>query len=314
MGPTARALLALELIQNSPGITAERLAERLGTTDRAVRRYVGVLRDAGVPVESMPGRYGGYRLGRGHRVPPLMFTNTEALALVMAALAGHPDAGDPTRPVGSALAKIIRVLPEPVARPADAVRQVRARPEDMTIPDPETTATLVQASAEGRRLSLGYRDRIMAVDPWAVVVRNGRWYLLCWSHTKNARRVLRVDRVTTATRLPETFTPPADLDPVRTLEEHLSEGWRYQVTVVVDAPLADVAEWLPRSLGRLTALADTSTELSATTENPHWYAHQLTAIRASFRVVGPPELKDAVAAMARRLRDAAEDPPPRSAV
>jgi predicted DNA-binding transcriptional regulator YafY len=295
----------LELIQNSPGITAERLAERLGTTDRAVRRYVGVLRDAGVPVESAPGRYGGYRLGRGHRVPPLMFTDTEALALVMAALAGHPDAADPAVPVGSALAKIIRVLPDPVARPADAVRRVRARPQDMTTPDPETTAVLVQAGAAGRRLRLDYRDRVMDVDPWAVVVRNGRWYLLCWSHARNARRVLRVDRVARAVVLPDTFTPPADLDPVRALEEHLSQGWRHEVTVVIDAPEADVAEWLPRSLGHLTALGESQTRLTATTDNPHWYAHQLTVIRSSFRVVGPPELRTAVDAMARRLSAAA---------
>jgi exodeoxyribonuclease V alpha subunit len=80
--PTARALLALELLQANPGITADRLATRLGVSDRAARRYVAVLREAGVPVESVRGPYGGYRIGRGLRLTPLVFTSTEALALV----------------------------------------------------------------------------------------------------------------------------------------------------------------------------------------------------------------------------------------
>ncbi|MDF3145792.1 HTH domain-containing protein, partial [Streptomyces sp. T21Q-yed] len=100
--PTARALLLLELLQNNPGITADRLAGRLGVSERAARRHVGILREAGIPVESTRGPYGGYRLGRGLRLPPLMFTPTEALGLVMAVLDGHHDAADPSGPVGSA--------------------------------------------------------------------------------------------------------------------------------------------------------------------------------------------------------------------
>ena len=79
--PTARALLALELVQDSPGITAERLGDKLGVSDRAARRYVEILREAGIPIVSARGQYGGYRLGRGVRIPPLMFSATEALAL-----------------------------------------------------------------------------------------------------------------------------------------------------------------------------------------------------------------------------------------
>ncbi|MDQ6657328.1 MAG: HTH domain-containing protein, partial [Actinomycetota bacterium] len=79
--PTARALMALESIQDSPGITAQRLSVRLGVSDRAVRRYVGILREAGIPIDSAPGRYGGYRVGRGFRLPPLMFSTAEALGL-----------------------------------------------------------------------------------------------------------------------------------------------------------------------------------------------------------------------------------------
>jgi predicted DNA-binding transcriptional regulator YafY len=114
----------------------------------------------------------------------------------------------------------------------------------------------------------------MEVDPWAVVVRRGRWYLLCWSHTRDARRVLRVDRVVRAEELDAAFTPPAGLNPVETLEEHLAEGWAYEVEVVVDAPVDTVARWIPRNLGRGEAIDANRTRVLATTDEPAWYARR----------------------------------------
>jgi predicted DNA-binding transcriptional regulator YafY len=146
----------------------------------------------------------------------------------------------------------------------------------------------------------------MDVDPWAVVVRHRRWYLLGWSHTKDARRVLRVDRVARVNLLPDGFTPPDDLDPVRELEDQLSQGWRYDVEVEIDAASADVEHWLPRSFGRLEALGERRTRLIATTDEPEWYAAQLAAQPFGFRVVGGPQLRTAVDALADRLRSAVE--------
>src|SRR5690606_38706709 len=199
--PTARALLTLEALQNSPGITAERLAARLGVTERAARRYVGILREAGIPVESTRGPYGGYRLGRGVRLPPLTFSQVEALGLVMAVLDGHHDPDSPD-PVGTALGKLVRALPRPVAAQVDAVRRSTAPAPDRSAarPDPETTATLVGASADRRRVRITYRSEAgnewdVDIDPWAVVVRHGRWYVVCWAHRPGDRRAFRVDRV-----------------------------------------------------------------------------------------------------------------------
>ena len=243
--PTARALLALELVQGSPGITADRLADKLGVSERAARRYVGILREAGIPIESIRGPYGGYRLGRGLRLPPLMFSAAEALGLVMAVLDGHHDVSDPTDPVGSALGKIMRALPEPVAAQAEAVRRTTAPAPDRAAarPDPATTTALVQACSNHRRVRLGYRSEagsewVTDVDPWAVVVRHGRWYLLCRTHRSHttATRAYRIDRVRAVEMLDDTFIPPADLDPVAMLEEHLAVGWEYDVEVVIDAP------------------------------------------------------------------------------
>lgn len=305
--PTARALRCLELLQDSPGITADRLAARLGVSERAARRYVATLREAGVPIESVRGPYGGYRVGRGVRLPPLRFEVAEALGLVMAVLDGHHDAADPTDPVGSALGKLLRALPEPVAAQADAVRRTTAPAPDRGAarPDPHTTSALVQACSERRPVGLGYRSEAgseweVEVDPWGVVVRHGRWYLVCHVPAKDAVRAYRIDRVRAVTPLPGTFTPPADLDPVAVLEEHLAVGWEFDVEVVIDAPLAEVTLCLPRALGRLQAVDARTTRLVGSTSNPRWYAEQLAALWAPYRILRCPEVQDAAVALGAR--------------
>ncbi len=313
--PTARALLCLEVLQDSPGITADRLGGALGVSERAARRYVATLREAGIPIESVRGPYGGYRVGRGLRLPPLTFSASEALGLVMAVLDGHHDAGDPTDPVGSALGKIIRALPEPVAAQAEAVRRATAPAPDRGAarPDPGATAALVQAVSDHRPVRFGYRSEAgsqwsVDADPWAVVVRHGRWYLLCRSHRVDAVRAYRVDRVRAVEVLEGTVSPPGDLDPVALLEENLAVGWEYDVEVVIDAPVEAAGKVLPRTLGRLEAVDDATTRLLGSTGNPWWYAERLTAIRTSYRIVGCTELQEVARVLGRRLLDAGGDP------
>jgi predicted DNA-binding transcriptional regulator YafY len=331
ISPTARALLALEAIQNTPGITAQRLGERLGVTERAGRRYVAILREAGLPIESVSGPYGGYQVGRGMRLPPLTFSAPEAAGLVMAVLEGHRAAADPADLVGGALAKIIRVLPARVSALVRPIRDITASAGTAADADngaahrrvsPELTTALFEACAAGRRLRLTYRlrrghgapdpgerggwvEREMEVDPWAVILRHSRWYLLCWSHSRDARRVLRVDRITAAAALPDTFAPPSGLDPLRVLEEHLSQGWKFPVDVLIDASPAEVACWLPRSLGALTPCGDGQTRLLASTDTPDWYAGRLAVLPYSFQVRESPPLRDALSELGRRLLAAA---------
>lgn len=310
--PTARALLALELIQDSPGITAERLGDKLGVSERAARRYVGMLREAGIAVESERGPYGGYRVGRGVRLPPMTFSAAEALGLVMAVLDGHHDAGDATDPVGNALGKLVRALPAAVAAQAEAVRRTTAPAPDRAAarPDPQITIDLVQACAARRPVRVGYRSEAGAeweteVDPWAIVVRHGRWYLLCRSRRSGGRRGYRVDRVLSVAALEGTFVPPADLDAVAELEEHLAAGWDYDVEVVVDAPVEAVSCHLSRMMGRLEATADGRTRVVGTTGNPYWYAERLVVLPVPYRIVHGPELRAAARSVARRLLAAA---------
>jgi predicted DNA-binding transcriptional regulator YafY len=307
VSPTARALQALEILQLQPGVTADQIAERLEVTERAARRYVAILREAGVPVESSRGRYGGYRLGRGMRLPPVSFTQDEALGLVMAVIEGHPAAADTGGLAGSALAKVIRALPENVGRQAAALRETASAAPDRRAahPDPAVTSALVVAVASRRQVRLRYRTESgrewdAQVDPWAVVVRHGRWYLLCHSHRAGAVRSYRVDRVRAVEHTRDGFTPPDGLDAVAALEENLGQGWEFPVRVVFTAPLAAVAPWIRPPMGHLDP-HPSGCVLTGSTSNPAMYAQEwLAAIPLRCHVEGGGELRTAMAALADR--------------
>jgi predicted DNA-binding transcriptional regulator YafY len=318
LSPTGRALRVLELLQTQPGITAGQLAARLEVTDRAARRYVAILREAEIPIESTSGPYGGYRLGRGIRLPPLMFTATEALGLVMAVLDGSDAATDADDPVGAALGKIIRALPENVGRQAATMLRHASPAHDRQAvrPGPETASALVAAVAAQSRVRIGYRSQPgrqweETVDPWAIVVRHGRWYLLCHSHRADAVRAYRVDRIQSVTESGERFRAPDDLDYVDLLEHHLGTGWEFKTEVVFHVPLAEAARYVRPPMGRLEPTGDGQRcVLTGTTSNPAMYAGEwLAAIPIPFHVEGGPELRAAVATVAARLT-AAVDPQP----
>ncbi|MCH1867107.1 YafY family protein [Nocardioides sp. CFH 31398] len=308
--PTARALEALFLLQERPGVTAAGLAERLGVSERAARQYVRVLREAGVPVASVRGRHGGYRLGRGLRLPPVVFSAAEALALVMAVLDGHhatrSDQDDDL--VGRALDTLLRALPERVAAQAESVRRTaRAAPDrGAARPAPETVAALVEACAERRRVRFTYtseggRTADRDVDPWGVVVRHGRWYLLCAA--PSGRRAYRLDRMGEVRSGGPGDGAPEGLDPVAELTEHLASGWSMATEVHVEAPPDVVRRGLPAALGRVEPLGATGEGfwITGTTDDPWWYAEQLVRLPAAFTVVGGEELRATTTALGRRL-------------
>jgi predicted DNA-binding transcriptional regulator YafY len=316
LSPTSRALRAIEILQNRPGATASELAASLGVTERAARRYVEILREAGIPVESARGPYGGYRLGRGTRLPPVIFTQSEALGLVMAVLNGQPSAADVDDPVGAALNKVIRALPEGVGRQAAALREhASAAPDRYSAqPDPPTTSALVAAIAARRRVLVTYRSESgneweAEVDPWAVVVRHGRWYLLCHSHRAGATRTYRVDRVHAVQQTSCEFELPDGLDPVAAVEENLGTGWEFPTRIAFDAPLADVAPWIHAPMGRLEPSGD-GCVLTGSTGNPAMYAQEwLASVPFAFRVEGGQELRAAVATVASRFAASLADQP-----
>ncbi|MCG7323280.1 helix-turn-helix transcriptional regulator [Arsenicicoccus bolidensis] len=310
--PLVRTLLALEAIQDRPGVTAAQLADRLGVTERAVRRYVLTLREAGVPVESSRGPYGGYRLGRGARLPPVVFTEDEAIALVTAVLSATAGQRQGTDIRREALDKVIRALPARVRQQAAVVRDTASgagRPDPL--PESTVTSALVAAIAEGRRVELDYRSEsgrthTWLVDPWALVVRHGRWYLLGHSHHAQATRTLRADRVARVTATAESCSAPADLDPVAALEEALGAGWELTTHVRFDAPVEEVARWVGAVSGTLTAV-EGGCELRGSTSNAEMYVlERLAQIPHPWRILGGPELRQAARDVAARLAAAAD--------
>lgn len=318
VSPTARALRALDILQTRPGTTADQLADKLGVTERAARRYVGILREAGIPVESARGPHGGYRLRRGTRLPPVFFTQAEALGLVMAVLDGQPAATDVEDLVGSALGKVIHALPESVGREAAALcdHASTAPVRHSVRPDPATTSALVAAVAARRRVVVTYRsdtgnEWAAEVDPWAVVVRYGRWYLLCHSLRADAIRTYRLDRIHAVEQTARKFEMPDDLDPVSALEENLGVGWEFRTRVTFDAPLSKVAPWIRPAMGRLEPSGD-GCVLVGSTSNPAMYAQEwLATVPFAFRVDGGPELRTATAAVASRFANAVAEQPRR---
>ncbi|WP_394938060.1 helix-turn-helix transcriptional regulator [Psychromicrobium sp. YIM B11713] len=308
LSPTARALRTLNFLQARPGATADELAERLGVSERAARRYVEILREAGVPVESARGPYGGYRLGQAAKLPPVSFTQDEALGLVMAVLDSNPAASDPDDLIGAALDKVIKVLPEEIARQARALREHASTTPERTSHrvDPAVTSSLITAVSARQCAEISYRPKsgeewTGAVDPWAVVVRYGRWYLLCRSHRSNAVRTYRLDRILHVQRRAERFQPPEDLDPVASLEEHLGLGWEFPTRVVFDAPLSEVRHWIRPTMGRLEKRHGHCI-LIGSTSNPAMYAQEwLASIPFSFYLEESPELLVEVEKIASRF-------------
>jgi predicted DNA-binding transcriptional regulator YafY len=182
-------------------------------------------------------------------------------------------------------------------------------------PDPATTIALVQACSSHRRIRLGYRSEagsewVTEVEPWAVVVRHGRWYLLCQTGTTGARRAYRIDRVQHVEPLDETFSPPPELDPVAALEEQLAVGWEFETEVIIDAPADTIWRCVPRALGKLEAVDAATCRLTGSTSNPAWYAEQLAGIPAPSRIVGGPEVRDAARVIGQRLLTASDSAVP----
>jgi predicted DNA-binding transcriptional regulator YafY len=234
--PIARVLTLLELLQAGGIRTVAELADRLDVDERTVRRYVGHLLDLDVPVESVRGRYGGYRLAPGYRMPPLMLNDDEALAVLLGLIAGQR-AGlmTATGTAGeTAAAKIRRVLPERLGRRLDAVLEPAA---------PETGVLLAIADAvrHHRPISIRYtaadgRRSERVLHAYGLVAHSGRWYVTGVDPAIGADRTFRLDRITEARPLPGAFDPPAGLDPAeRVLTGLATAPYRHEVVLRVQA-------------------------------------------------------------------------------
>jgi predicted DNA-binding transcriptional regulator YafY len=309
--PASRVLGMLELLQARHGVTGAELARRLGVNERTIRRYAVTLAELGVPVTGARGRYGGYRLEPGYKLPPLMLTDDEAVAVVLGLVAadrlGLATAAPAT---GPALAKIQRMLPVPLSTRLAAVLATLGftlRPRAATAPPASATLLALGAAArDRRRVRLEYTSwrgttAARAVDPYGLVFHAGRWYLTGFDHRAGDLRTFRLDRVGGVRVGEETFDVPAGFDPVGQVTRSLAAvPYAHEVEVLLETDLATASARVPPSVASL-AEVDGGVLLRARAERLDGMAQMLAGLGWPFTVRRPAELRGAVADLAARL-------------
>lgn len=301
----SRVLQTLELIQARPGIRAQDIGARLGVTTRAVRRSVATLRSAGFSITSFPGPAGGYRIERGPRMP-LVFTQEELAALAMSLVESSGVLAD--QAASSAASKVLQGLPARAAAPAQSVLgTATVVPGPAQGPSPSVVLQLANAIEQAQRVEVDYRSvrerqpsRRM-VEPWGLVVRHQRWYLIGHSPTRAATRTYRVDRIEHVHVLSEGFEPPDDTDVAAAFEDHLQNSWTFTTCVDLDASSASAREWIPFTMGVLTPTGPTSCRLDGKTNNCLSYITDLLQTPFAFTIRGGPELLDALSTIHTKL-------------
>ena len=228
--PTIRVLTVLELLQARGRLTGPELAERLEVDLRTVRRYVTMLQDLGIPVEAERGRHGGYRLRPGFRLPPLLFTDDEALAIMLGLLAARRlGLVSSASTVEGALAKVERVLPQDVRARIAAVQQTATFDpvRGVALPTAEMVMAVAAAVNDQRRVTLQYASAQgdateRNVDLYGLVHLMGRWYAPGYCHLRHDLRLFRLDRMSQITMLENTFQRPPHFEPLGFVQDALA--------------------------------------------------------------------------------------------
>ena len=311
--PPARLLELLELLQGRPLVTGAEIAERLDIDRRTVRRDIAALQGIGIPVDGVRGVGGGYTLRPGFRMPPLMLTAEEAVAVVLGLDAVRRGRLGDLAAVEAAESKIGRVLPAALARRVRALRvTVRFTGRDRDGWPPETGISLLLAEAveRGLRVRFGYvaadgEPSQRQVSPHGLVVHSGRWYLAAYDHGREAERTFRVDRVRHPRLLDDPADPPADPpvddDVLARVGRSLARApWPVQAEVVLDLPLEVAARRIPPTLAELTADGG-RTVLALRAESLDWAVQVIAGLGCGVHVNRPEELRGALRAHGERL-------------
>ncbi|MFF2550460.1 helix-turn-helix transcriptional regulator [Nocardia sp. NPDC058058] len=321
--PTARVLALLELLQTGGTHTVGALAGRLGVDERTVRRYVTHLTDLDIPIRSVRGRYGGYRLAPGYRMPPLMLTDDEAVAVLLGLLTSR-SGSTAAHAVESATAKLRRVLPARLTTRLEAlIHTVEFTADDRPEVAVDTTVLLrlAEATREHRTLAITYTDRNgrhseRTVHPYGLVAHADRWYLAGRDGRSDDMRQFRLDRIANATVLSKTFTPPAEFEPSAHLLAALATApYRHDVSILMQGAPAQIRPLLPETIATVheadspRADAEPWVRVRIRAERLDWIPPLLASLDRPFVIEHPAELNDAVRALAVRLTASADSGP-----
>lgn len=312
--PTARVLTVLELLQSHGRMTGAELARRLEVNIRTIRDYIEMLGDLGIPVEAERGRYGAYRLRPGYKLPPLIFTEEESLALTLSLLIAREQGLAQASPAfEGSLAKVLRVLPETTRAQVQAVEQtVLIEDGSFRIP-PSLPAVTVLSSAlqAGRRVQLHYRSAQGEVtergfDPYGIVAHEGIWYTIGYCHLRQGQRLFRLDRIALVEMRDETFAPPLNFDAREAVQRALASvkrAWSIEVWLETTSEEAQRRMRLPQAFfeeeGNGILFRGEVSDLP-------WMAHKLAGLGIPFIIHQPQELRDVMSKYAHQLANYAQ--------
>jgi predicted DNA-binding transcriptional regulator YafY len=311
--PIMRVLTVLEILQAREHVTGAELAERLEVDLRTIQRYIVRLKDLCIPVESVRGVGGSYRLRPGFRLPPLLLTNEEAFALSLGLRALRQLGLSAFAPATEgAMAKLGRVLPDTLRESIQTVEDVVA-----VEPGPWVVTTsaqdLIQVASAirmSRRIRFVYQSHASAesereIEPYAVLHTDGRWYLVGYCRLRLALRTFRLDRVSNLRLCDETFSPPASFDARAFLAQRMpfiqSE---YQIDVWIDLPVEEARQsFVPWRIS--TDPEGSGTRLRCGRDRLDLFAAVLLATGRDIVIHSPAELRETFAELARRAMRAA---------
>ena len=309
--PTLRVLTVLELLQSRGRVSGPELARRVGVDDRTLRRYIAMLEELGIPIVADRGRYGGYALVAGFKLPPLVFTNDEALALSVGLLAARSlGLAEAAPAVAGAQAKLQRVMPQALKRRLRAIDETVALDLNSRNVAPEDNAALMALSAaaqQRQRVHLRYRSRedqytARNFDTYGLVWHGGRWYAVGHCHLRRDVRSFRLDRVIEVRALPASFGRPGDFDALAHLSRSIALLPRaHAVEVLLHAGLDRARRETFDAIGVFTPEGD-GVRLTARTDDLDWFARELARLSCDFEVLAPPALREALKRHAARLR------------
>lgn len=314
-GTTERVLNLLGLLQQRQVWTGPELADRLGVTPRTVRRDVDRLRALGYRVRAAHGGGGGYQLGAGQDLPPLLLDDAEAIATAASLLVGAGGAlAGADEAALRALAKLDRVLP---ARLRHEVRALTGSVESFdggrTPVDPATLMVLARACRDGVEVGFAYPARnsddalgCRRVEPYRLVASDRRWYLFAYDLDRADWRSFRVDRMTEVTARTWRFRPRPAPDAAKYVQENVAANvYRHQARFLVHAPAATVRAQIPAAAAVVRPHGANRCEVLSGAASLDFVLLHVTMLGHDFEVLDPPELADRARALARRLAAAA---------
>ncbi|HET8604171.1 MAG TPA: YafY family protein [Marmoricola sp.] len=309
---TQRVLRLLDLLQSRSVWTGPELAARLGVTTRSVRRDVERLRDLGYPVEATQGVGGGYRLGAGRALPPLLLSDDEAVAVAVSLrLAAGGTVAGASEAALRALAKLDQVLP---ARLRSEVAAIQCATDTLGAPgeevDGEALLALAKACRDLVRVRFGYTARDgtttgRTVEPVRLVATGRRWYLMAFDLDRDDWRTFRLDRMADVAATTWRFRRREHPDPVAFVGRSVTSPYPVMVRVRVLASYDDLTARVSPTSAHVSGLGDGSCLLEAGGDHLHDIALHLARLGLELEVREPPELRQVFADLAARMGRAA---------